>query len=115
MATHVLIDMPLQPSFLAKLRSIEGMEVDTLPETEVAPVARPADVPADLAPRIDAMFCTYPPVNVGDMRSLRFIQISSAGYSQLFGLNLPERGIRACNARGCFDVPIAEWNVAMIV
>jgi phosphoglycerate dehydrogenase-like enzyme len=28
---------------------------------------------------------------------------------------LPERGIRACNARGCFDVPIAEWNVAMIV
>jgi hypothetical protein len=30
-------------------------------------------------------------------------------------LNLVERGIRASNARGCFDVPIAEWNVAMMV
>ena len=49
------------------------------------------------------------------MRRLRWIQISSAGYSQLFGLNLVERGIRATNARGCFDVPIAEWNVAMMV
>ena len=84
-------------------------------ETEVTPVPRPAEVPADLAPEIDAMFCTYPPVNLDEMRKLRFMQISSAGYSQLFGLNLPERGIRASNARGCFDVPIAEWNVAMIV
>ena len=84
-------------------------------ETEVTPVPRPAEVPADLAPEIDAMFCTYPPVNLHEMRKLRFVQISSAGYSQLFGLNLPGRGIRASNARGCFDVPIAEWNVAMIV
>ena len=43
------------------------------------------------------------------------MQISSAGYSQLIGLGLPDRGIRASNARGCFDVPIAEWNVSMIV
>ena len=28
---------------------------------------------------------------------------------------LPGRGIRASNARGCFDVPIAEWNVAMMI
>ncbi len=49
------------------------------------------------------------------MRALRWIQIASTGYTQLFGLDLNGRGIRATNARGCFDVPIAEWNVAMMV
>jgi phosphoglycerate dehydrogenase-like enzyme len=34
---------------------------------------------------------------------------------QLFGLDLPQRGIRATNCRGTFDVPIAEWNVAMMI
>jgi phosphoglycerate dehydrogenase-like enzyme len=49
------------------------------------------------------------------MRDLKWIQIASTGYTQLHGLGLPARGIRATNARGCFDVPIAEWNVAMMV
>jgi phosphoglycerate dehydrogenase-like enzyme len=115
MPLRVLIDMPVQPRLLADLQRLEGVTVDLLPGTEVTPVPRPAEVPVDLTPEIDAMFCTYPPVNIDRMRKLRFIQISSAGYSQLFGLNLTERGIRAGNARGCFDVPIAEWNVAMIV
>jgi phosphoglycerate dehydrogenase-like enzyme len=112
---RVLIDMPVQKDLLRKLQDLEEITVDVMPETEVTPVPRPGDVPSPLAPEIDAMFCTYPPINLDKMRQLRFLQISSAGYSQLFGLNLPERGIRASNARGCFDVPIAEWNVAMIV
>jgi phosphoglycerate dehydrogenase-like enzyme len=49
------------------------------------------------------------------MKSLRWIQIASTGYTQLYGLDLPARGIRATNCRGCFDVPIAEWNIAMMV
>jgi phosphoglycerate dehydrogenase-like enzyme len=49
------------------------------------------------------------------MRSLEFIQISSAGYSQLFNLGLVEKGIRASNAQGVFDVPIAEWCVSMMI
>ncbi len=49
------------------------------------------------------------------MEKLKLIQISSSGYSQLFGLGLVEKGIRACNARGVFDTPIAEWNIAMMV
>src|SRR6476620_11013983 len=49
------------------------------------------------------------------MTSLKWIQIASTGYTQLFSLDLPHRGIRATNCRGCFDVPIAEWNVAMMV
>jgi phosphoglycerate dehydrogenase-like enzyme len=115
MPIHVLIDMPAQQSLLAKLRSIQSVEVHLLPEVEVTPVPRPAEVPADVVSEIEAIFCTYPPVNLEQMRKLRFVQISSAGYSQLIGLGLPDRGVRASNARGCFDVPIAEWNVAMIV
>jgi phosphoglycerate dehydrogenase-like enzyme len=49
------------------------------------------------------------------MRSLELIQIASAGYSQLIHLGLGGKGIRACNALGNFDVPIAEWNLAMMV
>jgi phosphoglycerate dehydrogenase-like enzyme len=115
MRTQILVDMPVHTGFLEKLRSMGGIEVHVLPETEVTPVPRPADVPGELAPGIDAMFCTYPPVNIDQMRKLRFVQISSAGYAQLIGKGLPERRVRASNARGCFDVPIAEWNLAMIV
>lgn len=49
------------------------------------------------------------------MLKLKMIQISSAGYTQLVGQNFEERGIRACNALGVFDVPIAEWNIAMMI
>ena len=94
MPMRVLIDMPVQKTLLRKLQDLKEVTVDVLPETEVTPVPRPAEVPADLAPEIDAMFCTYPPVNLHEMRKLRFVQISSAGYSQLFGLNLPGRGMR---------------------
>ena len=38
------------------------------------------------------------------MQALRFIQIHSAGYNQLLGLGLPERGIRAANGTGNFDI-----------
>lgn len=114
MIHHVLIDMPVQPDFLAKLRQSVS-RVDFLSETEVTPVPRPGEVPADLLSHVEVIFCTYPPINIQLMEKLRLVQISSAGYSQLFGHQLAERGIRACNARGCFDVPIAEWNAAMIV
>jgi len=49
------------------------------------------------------------------MARLRLVQITSAGYGQLLGLNLPARGVRVCNASGVFDTAIAEWNVAMMV
>jgi phosphoglycerate dehydrogenase-like enzyme len=49
------------------------------------------------------------------MPRLRWVQIASTGYTQLIGHGLTARGIRATNARGCFDVPIAEWNIAMMV
>lgn len=69
----------------------------------------------ELIRNVDVLLCTFPPENFEDMRALKLIQIASAGYSQLFGLDLERKGIRACNGRGNFDVPIAEWNIAMMV
>lgn len=115
MPTHILIDMPLHEGRLRELRAMEGIAVDVLSSTELSPIERVAEAPPDMAARAEVLFCTYPPANTGSMDKLRWVQISSAGYSQLFGHNLVERGVRATNARGCFDVPIAEWIVAMMV
>ncbi len=63
----------------------------------------------------EVLFCTFPPTNHHELSALKWIQIASTGYTQLFGLDLTARGIRATNCRGCFDVPIAEWNISMMV
>jgi phosphoglycerate dehydrogenase-like enzyme len=47
--------------------------------------------------------------------ALEWIQLASSGYEELLPLKLPQRGIRATNARGVFDVPIAEWCMAMMI
>jgi phosphoglycerate dehydrogenase-like enzyme len=115
MTTRILIHMPVHQERLKELQSIDGIQIDLLPPQEVSPLTPPAEVPLELLSGAGFLFCTIPPANFAAMTELRWIQVASAGYSQLFGLNLVERGIRASNARGCFDVPIAEWNVAMIV
>ena len=107
--------MPVHEERLRELQSMQGVVIDLLPAQEVSPQARPAEVAPDVLSDVSLLFCTVPPTNFAAMEKVRWIQVSSAGYSQLFGLNLVERGIRASNARGCFDVPIAEWNVAMMV
>jgi Phosphoglycerate dehydrogenase and related dehydrogenases len=107
----VLVDMPL---------FAPGIEVlHTLPGVEIVQVEKPEEkkraLPAGLIRDCEVLFCTFPPENLEEMPKLKMIQISSAGYTQLIGLGLPEKNIRACNALGVFDVPIAEWNMAMMV
>src|SRR5688572_2261499 len=55
------------------------------------------------------------PAGLLDGGNLEFIQLGSVGFSQLYGMRLPERGVRVCNARGVFDPTIAEWNLAMMI
>jgi phosphoglycerate dehydrogenase-like enzyme len=97
---------------LARLRARlpAGSSIEFLPWAHRAEPA-PAEILRDAA----ILFCEYPPSNFGDCGSLRWIQLNSVGFSQLYGLGLPQRGIRATNARGVFDVPIAEWCIAMMV
>ena len=75
----------------------------------------PRVIPKEILKDKNYLFCLVPPVNVEDMNSLEFIQLSSAGYSQLYGLGLPEKGVRAANGQGVSDVPIAEWCISMMV
>ena len=107
----LLIDVPTEPQRLAALRESGRYDIDVMdPPAEVVRAIDPGRLRD-----VDALLCTFPPSNFGDLRQVRWVQISSTGYSQLFGLDLPARGVRATNARGCFDAPIGEWAVAMMV
>lgn len=64
---------------------------------------------------IHGLFCSGLPENLDAFTALRWVQIDSAGFSQLIPANLPARGVTATNAAGVFDIPIAEWCVAMMV
>jgi len=107
----ILVDVPPSDSALTKLRSENNVQIVCVePEEEHARRLDPA-----ILSDVDALFCTYPPTNLDDMRAVKWIQIASVGYDQLIELDLPKRGVRATNCRGCLDVPIAEWNIAMMV
>lgn len=112
--TNVMIDVRVDDAALQNLQARGDLNITlTCLGKADEELARDHD-PAMLAQQ-EILFCSYPPKNHSEMKRLRLVQISSAGYSQLFGLNLPARGVRACNASGVFDVAIAEWNVAMMV
>lgn len=108
---NVLIDVPVHPGVLAELKSTGLYHVDC--------VLPPAEKPRVLDPQrireVDVLFCSVPPENFSEMTSVKWVQLASAGYTQLFPHHLHSRGIRATNALGCFDVPIAEWAIAMMV
>src|SRR5262245_37942822 len=107
----ILVDVPVDSAALAALQRSGRHQIDCVtPPAENARALEAARI-AD----VEALFCTFPPTNFAEMRAVKWVQIASAGYTQLFPHNLPARGIRATNSRGCFDVPIAEWNVAMMV
>ena len=75
-------------------------------------VREPGEIlPAALLKGVEVFLCELPPANFDDFDSLKWIQITSAGYSQVLDLPILERGIRVTNGRGNFDVPIAEWNI----
>jgi phosphoglycerate dehydrogenase-like enzyme len=107
----IVIDVAADAAALAALRQHRELQIECIePPEERARELEPARI-ADA----DVLFCTFAPTNHTVMQRLKWVQIASTGYTQLYGLDLPARGVRATNARGCFDVPIAEWNIAMMV
>jgi phosphoglycerate dehydrogenase-like enzyme len=111
MPVRILVDLPAAAEGLRRLQSMPGVLVVQV-ET---PEERRRALPTELIDNVEILFCTQPPTNFDDMKSLKLIQIASAGYAQLFGLGPVEKGICACNGRGIFDVPIAEWSIGMMV
>jgi phosphoglycerate dehydrogenase-like enzyme len=71
--------------------------------------------PEEDAERVEVIFAAQPPPNLAVFKNLKWLQIESAGYSHLFPHRLGERGVMVTNARGIFDCPIAEWNIAMMI
>ncbi len=108
---NVLIDMPVYEPALTVLRELPGLNVTVVEKPEEK--SRP--LPTHQIRSCDVLFTTFLPENHLEMTQLKLVQISSVGYTQLTGKSLVERGIRACNAQGVFDVPIAEWNIAMMI
>ncbi len=108
---NVLVNVELRPEKLAELKSLPGLNVTVVQPLELEPHSLPDQMLKD----IHILFCLTPPSNFEAMKSLEFIQICSAGYSQLFGLGLAEKKIKAANGQGVSDVPIAEWCITMMV
>lgn len=105
---QAVIDVPVHEEMAAALRPLVSLR-------RVEPLEARRELPGELLVDADILFCTMPPSNFEAMEKLRWIQLASTGYGQVLGLGLVERGIVVTNSRGCFDVPIAEWNVAMMV
>ena len=108
---RVVIDMPPSPAALAAL---EGAPEYDLRFTE-QPEETERRLPPELLADADALFCSTLPSNHADLLALRWVQIGSVGYSQLYGKGMAERGVCCTNAAGVQDRPIAEWNVAMMI
>ena len=107
---NILIDVEVNKEMFGRLKGMPGVNVKTIEISEDERYISP-----DTVRDVNYLFCSVPCTNFKDMEALEFIQIASAGYSQLFGLDLPAKNIAASNARGVFEVPIAEWCVSMMV
>lgn len=111
-------DLTILLSFAAPDWAIEKIK-SVCPQADVRSAPWTEDEEQTMDPAlmrgVDVYLCEYPAGNFDDFDSLKFMQISSAGYSQILGLPLVERGIRVANGLGNFDVPIAEWNIMMIL
>lgn len=108
---NIFIDTPIYEPDLSRLRALPGVNVTIADPITDQRVVRSAEQLRD----IDALFCADVPENLDDMISLKWIQITSSGFEHIISHDLPARGVRASNARGVFDVPIAEWCIAMMV
>ncbi|HRJ70992.1 MAG TPA: D-2-hydroxyacid dehydrogenase [Terrimicrobiaceae bacterium] len=91
--------------------AVEGLDIRILRDI---PPGQPW--PDQDASRVEVIFATHLPANLDAFASVRWIQIESSGYSHLFPFALHQRkGLTVTNARGMFDCPIAEWNMAMMI
>jgi phosphoglycerate dehydrogenase-like enzyme len=107
----VLILLEAAPQMLERVRAAGAGEVRVGPHLHEAGLR----TDKELLRGAECLLCEFPPANLDGCDRLKWIQLSSAGYSQIFGLSLAERGVRVANGRGNFDIPIAEWNMLMML
>ena len=108
---NILVAQPVHERRLAVVRGLAPGLATVDIRDPIGPGQRLPD--DDLRDRT-VLFTDHCPANVEVMTSLRWIQLGSAGYQQLAGLDLPE-GIRVTNVSGVNDIPIAEWCLLMML
>ena len=83
----ILVDVAVEPAALAALEKSGRFEIDC--------ITPPAEIVRELDPvRVrdaDVLFCTFPPKNFSEMKAVRWVQLASTGYTQLFGLERPSK------------------------
>jgi phosphoglycerate dehydrogenase-like enzyme len=109
--TKILIDVPVYAPGLEKLKALPDVEVALCDPISEEAMRRSSALLSD----VEILFCGTPPENLDDMGQLQWTQIASSGFEHLVPFDLPARDVRATNARGVFDIPIAEWCIAMMV
>ena len=109
-----MIDVCVDEDAIARLRARDHLDVTVTAEGAADDEPAREHSPSSLAEQ-DVLFCSFLPTNHETMTRLKLVQLNSAGYTQLLGLDLPARGVRACNASGVLDPAIAEWNIAMMI
>lgn len=114
---RILITMPTQEPYFGCLRSESDLNLTVFEEPEIPGHGLDSvDWPADLLRGQNVLFCSgVIPRNFREMNAIRWIQLGSVGYEYVLPLNLADRGVRVTNLSGVFDVPIAEWNIAMMI
>src|SRR5687768_4930817 len=108
---QLLVDATIDPKVVEALGKSSGLSVATVPGDHESKRELPESLIADA----QGMLCTFLPTNHQVMRSLKLVQLCSAGFAQLENLGLSSRGVRVCNASGVNDIPIAEWAITMMV
>jgi phosphoglycerate dehydrogenase-like enzyme len=107
---HVVIAQPGADEHLPALRSmLPGATWTVLATAEPGWMIDPG-----IAPTVTVMFADHPPVNVGQMTGLRWIQLGSHGYAQFNDVPLPP-ATTVTNASGTNDLPIAQWCMLMLL
>lgn len=74
----------------------------------------PLPCPPDWAEGVvcNGLFLHHP---LAEFRSLRFLQLTSAGLDRVDAEALRRRGVRLCNARGVYSVPMAEFALTGVL
>ena len=108
--TKLLSEEPLDQAAIRRLEALPGITVQLLPPHETR-----WNLPDELLHGPEVLLCKYPPGNLHQMTGLKLLHLATVGYEHLRHLNLADRPLRVCNARGIFDTAIAEWNLAMMV
>lgn len=66
---------------------------------------------------IDAIICNglFLHHDIKDFYNLKFIQLTSAGLDRVPVDYIKGKGIKLCNARGVYSIPMAEWAIMRIL